>query len=240
MVPAGVAAAGGVQYSSTWDVDDYDPNTPKITDPHANVPPPAAGDCDKTISDMDKNQDYPIDRTGEDLPGEVVCITGDVTVQGSLKLAEDVTYVLDGGDLTMNSSSSSISCTHCTIAMTDFDSSGADTGSIKLTGGTVHITAPLTGTYTGMALYQDGRATDDGSKGQNHINGGSNGAITGVVYIPNQSVLYNGGTGTTAACLQLVGKRVEFSGNSYMKVASKCPNTGIPPVVGGVRVRLVG
>ena len=239
VIAKSVAAGGGVQYSSTWDVDDYDPNTPKITDPHANVPPPAPGDCDKTISDMDKNQDYPIDRTGLDNPGEVVCITGDVTVQGSLKLASNVTYVLDGGDLTMNSNSSSMSCTNCTIAMTDFDSSGADTGSIKLTGGTLSLTAPTTGPYTGIALYQDRRATDDGSRGQNHINGGSNGAITGVVYIPNQSVLYNGGTGTTAACLQLVGKRVEFSGNSYMKVASKCPGTGLPPVTGGVRVRLV-
>jgi Flp pilus assembly protein TadG len=233
-----IAAAGGVQYSSTWDVDDYDPNSPAIADPHAGVPAPTASDCDKTISNFDKNKDYPIDRTGLDNPGEVVCITGDVTVQGSLKLASGVTYVLDGGDLTMNSSGSSMSCTNCTIAMTDFDTP-ANTGSIKLTGGSLNITAPTDGTYRGIALYQDRRATDDGSKNQNHINGNNNGSVTGVVYIPNQSVLYNGGGGVNAACLQLIGKRVEFGGNSNIKVASKCPNTGMSPIGGGRRVRLV-
>ena len=239
VIAKSVAAAGGVQYSSTWDVDDYDPNSPQIADPHAGVPAPKSTDCSKTINGgFDKKQDYDIDRTPLDTPGQVVCITGDVTVQGALKLAPGVTYVLNGGNLTMNSSSSSIDCTHCTIAMTNF-SNPANTGKIKITGGTTSMTAPTTGTYKGIVLYQDRLATDDGGKGTNQINGNNNGAITGVVYIPNQSVLYNGGAGTTAACLQLVGKRVEFSGNSYMKVASACPGTGMTPAVGGTRVRLV-
>ena len=239
VVAKSVAAAGGVQYSSTWNVNDYDPNSPEIADPHAGVPAPKSSDCTKTINGgFDKKQDYPIDRTSEDSPGDVVCITGDVTVQGSFKLASGVTYVLNGGDLTMNSSSSSMSCTNCTIAMTDF-SDPKNTGSIKLTGGDLSLTAPTTGTYKGIVLYQDRGASDDGGKGANQINGNSNGAITGVIYIPNQSVLYNGGAGTSAACLQLVGKRVEFSGNSYMKVASACPGTGMTPTSGGTRVRLV-
>jgi hypothetical protein len=236
-----IAAAGGVQYSKTWNVTDYDPNSPPIADPHAGVPAPTSADCTKTINGgFDKESDYkdPIDRTTMDSPGDVVCITGDVNVKGELKLAEGATYVLNGGDLTMNSASSSLSCTHCTIAMTDF-SNPANTGSIKLTGGNLNITAPTTGTYKGIALYQDRRATDDGTKSQNHINGNNNGSVTGVVYIPNQSVLYNGGGGTDAACLQLVGKRVEFGGNSNIKVASKCPNTGMVPIGGGTRVRLV-
>lgn len=239
VIAKSIAAAGGVQYSKSWDVDDYDPNSPKIDDPHKNVPAPTAADCTKTLNGgFDKNKDYPIDRTGSDSPGDVVCITGDVTVQGSLKLASNVTYVLNGGGLTMNSTSSSLSCTNCTIAMTNF-SNPANTGNIKLTGGSLSITAPTTGTYKGIALYQDRRATDTGSKTQNHINGNNNGSITGVVYIPNQSVYYNGGGGVNAACLQLVGKRVEFGGNSNIKVASKCPGTGMSAIGGGTRVRLV-
>lgn len=238
VIAKSIAAAGGVQYSSTWDVDDYDPNSPPIADPHAKVAAPTAADCTRTISGYDKNKAYPEDRRLVDSPGDVVCIDGDVTVQGDWQLASNVTYVLNGGDLTMNSTGSSLSCTNCTIAMTDF-SNPANTGSIKLTGGNLSITAPTTGTYKGIAFYQDRRATDDGSKGQNHINGNNNGSVTGVVYIPNQSVLYNGGGGVNAACLQLVGKRVEFGGNSNIKVASKCPNTGLNPITGGVRVRLV-
>lgn len=234
-----IAAAGGVQYSKTWNVSDYDPNSPAIADPHAGVPAPTSGQCTRTISGYDKNKAYPENRIGIDSPGDVVCIDGDVTVQGDWQLAPNVTYVLNGGDLTMNSSSSKLSCTNCTIAMTDFASNGANTGSIKLTGGDLSLTAPTSGTYKGIALYQDRRATDDGSKSQNQINGNSNGSITGVVYIPNQSVLYNGGGGLTAACLQLIGKRVEFGGSSMIKVASKCPGTGMTPIGGGTRVRLV-
>jgi Flp pilus assembly protein TadG len=233
-----IAAAGGVQYSKTWNVTDYDPNSPAIADPHAGVPAPTSSQCTKTISGYDKNKAYPEDRRSTDSPGDVVCINGDVTVQDNWQLATGVTYVLNGGDLTMNSTSSSLSCTNCTIAMTDF-TNPANTGSIKLTGGNLSITAPTTGTYKGIAFYQDRGATDDGSKSQNHINGNSNGSVTGVVYIPNQSVLYNGGGGLTAACLQLIGKRVEFGGSSMIKVASKCPGTGMTPIGGGTRVRLV-
>ncbi len=236
-----LAAAGGVQYSSSWDISDYDPNSPPVSDPFSKVPAPKSSDCTKSISGLDKNKAYPMDRTtgaDADVAGDVVCITGGVTVQGALKLQEGVTYVLDGGDLVMNSTGSSLNCTHCTIAMTNF-ATPANTGSIKLTGGTLDISAPTTGTYAGIALYQDRLAKDSGQKTQNQVNGNSGTSVTGIVYIPNQSLLFNGGAGTTAPCLMLVGKRVEFSGSSKMKLISKCPGMGFPPAPSGQRVRLV-
>ena len=236
-----LAAAGGVQYSSSWTISDYDPNSPPVKDPFEKVPAPKSTDCTKTVSNFDKKQDYPIDRTtgaSADVAGDVVCITGDVTVQGELKFQTGVTYVLNGGDLTMNSTGSSLTCTGCTIAMTNF-SDPKNTGNVKLTGGDLSISAPTTGTYKGIALYQDRLAEDTGQKSQNHINGNSGTSVTGVVYIPNQSLLFNGGAGINAPCLMLVSKRVEFSGSSKMKLISKCPGMGFPPAPSGQRVRLV-
>jgi Flp pilus assembly protein TadG len=247
VIAASLAAAGGVQYSSSWNVSDYDPNSPAADDPFKDVPAPKSTDCTKTITNLNKNQSYPMDRTtgvNKDAAGSVVCINSNVTINGSLKLASNVTYVLNGGNLTMNSSGSSLSCTNCTIAMTNF-TDPTKTGNIKLTGGSVSLTAPTTGTYKGIALYQDSKATDTGQKTQNQINGNNGQSITGAIYIPNQSVLYNGGgsysgVGTeVGACMMLVGKRVEFGGNSKIKALDQCTGAGLPAAEAGKRVRLV-
>jgi Flp pilus assembly protein TadG len=245
---ASLAAAGGVQYSSQWAVNDYDPNSPAASDPFSSVPTPKSTDCTKTITNMDKNPTYPMNRSvagaNYDAPGSVVCITGDVKIQGALQLAPNVTYIVNGGNLTMNSTGASLACTSCTIAMTNF-ATPASTGNIKLTGGSISMTAPTTGPYKGIALYQDPRATDTGSKTQNQINGNNGQSITGAIYIPNQSVLYNGGgsysgVGTeVGACMMLIGKRVEFGGNSKIKALDQCTGAGLPAPEAGKRVRLV-
>jgi hypothetical protein len=193
---------------------------------------------------MNKNQSYPMDRTGLDTAGQTVCITGDVTINGSLKLASGVTYVINGGNLIMNSTNSSLSCTNCTIAMTNF-ADRTKTGNIKLTGGAINLSAPTSGNFKGIALYQDPLAKDTGQKTQNQINGNNGQSITGAIYIPNQSVLYNGGgsysgVGTeVGACMMLVGKRVEFGGNSKIKALDQCTGAGLPQAQAGKRVRLV-
>jgi len=245
-----LAAQGGVKYSNNWTVSDYDPNSPKIVDPFGPdgqqpLPNPSSSDCSKSVTtDMSKNQSYPMDRTtgaGADVAGQTVCFNGGqgLKVQGALKLQSGVTYIINGGDLVMNSTTASLSCDKCTIIMTNF-ANPASTGNIKITGGTLSLTAPTDdGTYKGVALYQDRRATDDGTTGQNQINGNNGASVTGAVYLANRSLLYNGGSGTVAACLQIVSKRVAFSGNSNFKLTSECPLQGMSPIGGGQRVRLV-
>jgi len=247
-----LAAQGGVKYSNSWTVSDYDPNSPKITDPFGPdgqqpLPNPSPSDCTtgkSVTTDMSKNNAYPMDRTtgaGADVAGQTVCFDGGqgLKVQGALKLQSNVTYIINGGDLVMNSNSASITCDKCTIIMTNFANPAA-TGNIKITGGTLNLTAPTDdGTYKGVALYQDRRATDDGTTGQNQINGNNGASITGAVYLANRSLLYNGGSSTVAACMQIVSKRVSFSGNSNFKLTSECPLKGMTPIGGGQRVRLV-
>jgi hypothetical protein len=240
---ASIAAAGGVNYSKSWNVDEYDPYTTPIDDPYADLAnhiPKSTSDCTKQITIAKKN--FPMDRTQTgtnlDTAGSTVCINGGLTVQGSLKLQSGVTYVINGGNLTMNTTGASLSCDGCTIILTNF-TNPALTGNIQLTGGTLDISAPTAdGTWKGIALYQDGRATDTGKKTQNQINGNNGTSVEGVIYVPNQSLLYNGGSSTSAACLQIVVKRAEFSGNSAMQTLNDCPDFGFK---GGSsrRVRLV-
>jgi len=241
-----LAAQGGVKYSNSWGVTDYDPNSPKIIDPFGPdgqqpLPNPESTDCTKTDNtNMSKNQSYPMDRTSMDTAGQTVCFSGGqgLKVQGELKLASNVTYIINGGDLEMSSASAKLTCDECTIIMTKFGDA-ANTGYVKITGGTLDLTAPTAaGTYKGVSIYQDRRATDDPTK-TNQINGNNGSSITGAVYFANRSLLYNGGSKTVAACMQIVSKRVTFSGDSNFKLTSECPLAGMNPIGGGRRVRLV-
>jgi hypothetical protein len=237
-----LAAAGAVQNSTSWDVDNYDPYSTPADDPFSDLEAPPQSDCTKNITINGAND---LDRSAADVSGDVVCINNlapngrpsGLTVGGDIVLGS-ATYVLNGGDLTMNNNNASLTCDGCTIVLTDF-ADPTKAGNIKLTGGQLNLVAPTDDgeEFQGVAIFQDRRATDSGQKTQNQINGNSVGGVTGAVYIPNQSLLYNGGGNLTALCLQIVAGRVEFSGNSLLEIATNC--AGAPDTSGGRRVRLV-
>ena len=88
-------------------------------------------------------------------------------------------------------------------------------GNIDIKGGaTVNIKAPTTAQNAqtaGIAFWIDKRASDNG----NSFNGGSTMNITGAIYLPSQSVTFNGGNSTGGAvCTQLIANEITFTGNS--------------------------
>ncbi|GAA4012547.1 pilus assembly protein TadG-related protein [Sphingomonas swuensis] len=237
-----IAAVGGVEYSKSanWKVKNYYPYSEPAADPYANLPTPTSANCDGSpITISSKQADYPIDRaaSGEDT-GKIICINGGFDVKGALTLGAG-TYVIntssDKDDLTMNTTGASITCDGCTIIMTNF-TNRAQTGNFRFTGGTLNVKAP-TGDgepYKGVALYQDRMATDDGKRGTNHVNGNNTSGIQGVMYMPNRSLLYNGGGGVAQQkCMQIVARRVDFTGNSGFKMGSTCGGAGITGQTGG-------
>ena len=239
-----LAAQGGVTASKNWNIENYEPASSPITDPFGPegerpLPIPPKEDCHKTITVSNKAQDYPLTVSVPAVPsGKVTCITGGLDIAGELNFAPG-TYVIDGGNLSMNSTGSSLNCTGCTFILTN-SANPAQTGNIRLTGGTVNITAPTAeGTYRGIALYQDRRATDDGKAGQNHVNGNSSTGVTGVIYTPSRSLLYNGGGGLTSMCMQVIAQRVRFSGSSNIKVSNECAGEGLDVISGGFKIRLI-
>lgn len=252
---ASLDAAGGVNYSSQWTVSSYNPYSSPIDDPFASYQskiPTSSSGCNKTgtINKVGSTKDY--DRSS-DTASDTVCLNGDQTIQGTVTLGP-ATYIVNAGNLSMNTTGASLTCDGCTIVLTNF-SNPASTGSVNLTGGSISLKPPRevtnadgsvtdigNQTWKGMVLYQDPRATDNGntSSAQNKINGNSSTSVQGAVYFGNQSLQYVGGGNTAAACLQVVAKRVIFGGNSKITAGSQCAGFGLGTIGGTRRVRLVG
>ena len=236
-----IAAAGGVQRSSSanWKVGGYYPYSEPAADPFSAVAVPAQSSCQETItfgSQVRDNTDRSTAAVGD--AGKIVCINGGFAIGANLTLGA-ATYVINtngaNDDLSMSSTNSSLNCVGCTIILTNY-ADATKTGNIKLTGGTVNISAPVAaGPYQGVALYQDRLAADDDRKGANHVNGNSNSGVQGVIYTPNRSLLFNGGGSVTQTekCMQIVAARVEFTGNSKIKLGSACASAGLRGHTGG-------
>jgi hypothetical protein len=251
-----LAAVGQIAKSSQWDIDHYNPSATAAEDhywdlykqlPSSTASTSTPTKCTKNITMTGGNED----RSAKDtVSSDIICITNvdkkgkptGLTISGTVKLGKG-TYIVNGGDLTMNATGTKLSCEACTMVMSKLGDA-TNTGSVKLTGGTVDINAPdVEGeTWRGIAFYQDPRAKDDGKTGTNQINGNSKGGVSGVVYFGNQSLLWNGGGNATAMCLQMVAKRVTFSGNSKFQMIGgvDCPYDGVGGEPATRRVRLVG
>lgn len=246
-----VAAVGGIQQSANWDVDAYQPYTSALTDPYKDLNPSSSDmKCAQTTKTQGNKTTvtYPgLDETtdianSKDASGNKANCFSELKVSaGSSLTLPDGTYYINGGDAFIQGD---ISCNACTIVMTNQSASASATiGTFKVnSSANVNLTAPASGTYQGIALFQDRRAKDTTSN-VNKLNGNSNSKINGVVYFPSSSLDYNGTGNTSAVCTLLVAKRMTFSGNSGLanqfKKGSECTNYGMKAIIGGRRVRLI-
>jgi hypothetical protein len=239
-----VATVGGVQQSNNWHVTAYRPYSPPIPDPFANVTPdPNAMNCATRVvvhGGQNVTETIGLDENTNlaSLPNGTNCFDSlSVGANRSLTLPAG-TYYINGGDAFIQGN---LTCTGCTIVLTNKTAS-SPIGQFKVNSSSnINLTAPTTGTYQGIAVYQDRRATD-ASPG-NKINGNSGSQIIGALYFPSQELEYNGTGNTTAVCTMFVARRINFSGNSTttnkFKKMSDCAAEGLPSG-GAVRmVRLV-
>ena len=225
-----VAGVGGIQESNNWNVQSYRPYSPAIDDPFANVTPDPA-DMNCVTSGLDSRTDL------SSLPAGTNCFSSlSVGSNRTLNLPSG-TYYINGGDATIQGT---LNCTSCTIVLTNKDTAtSAQIGQFKSNAGAnVNITSPTTGTYKGLAIYQDRRAVDSGQT--NKINGNNNSIIQGALYFPSQQLDYNGDGTTNAICTMFVARRINFSGNNTttnkFKKLSDCSAYGFP---GGSVTRMV-
>ena len=122
------------------------------------------------------------------------------------------------------------------------NSSGGTVGGVNINGGKLDITSPNTGCsignagcYDGMSFYQSRNATSDNNI---LINGNSNSRIEGALYFPKADLTFNGTSGMTTNCMQIVAKDVTFTGNSA--ISNHCDSTvGGGGGFAGKKVRLV-
>jgi Flp pilus assembly protein TadG len=233
-----IAAVGGVQSSKSWTVGSYEPYTSAIVDPYASVPVPTPSGC--TNFPATNNLDFTANPAHAS--GQVVCYKSDMKIQGNVKLGS-ATYVLDAASVKMSSTGASLSCSGCTIILTSSTASSnpGSIGTVSISGGSVNMTAPSSGTYKGMVFYQDRRAVDSASN-KDMINGNSGSTVEGTIYFPSQELTYNGDGTTTALCTQFVTRRIIFSGNnttSNKYTATSCGNKNGGTIAASRHPRLV-
>jgi hypothetical protein len=161
-----MAAVGQIPASTGWGAGTVlQPFTLKQPDPFAGTPIPSPSGCQSFANQaalvngsINGVVDFSTTRTN---PNAVYCIkeggSGMWDIKGDYRLGKG-TYVLDATSLKMTETGAKLSCTGCTIILTNSSSaSNAPIGTVDISGGTLNLQAPTSGTYDGILFYQDKR-----------------------------------------------------------------------------------
>ena len=243
VIASPIAAVGGIAASNNWGTGTVlQPFTVAQDDPFLSVPPPTfpTGNCPnlsvnanatKTVAAADANT------TG--LPSGTYCF-GNMTLNGTVTLPSNSTLILDAGSLSIGAQAH-VTCSGCTFVLSSRTAAtnAGSIGNVDMNGGAqLNLTAPSSGTYTGLLVYQDRRAVNGNNANQSSkVNGNSSSFFQGAFYFPNQQVTFNGTAGMSTACLQLVARKVLYSGN--MHISNTCPAGSGSSSFAGKKVRLV-
>lgn len=223
-----IAAVGGIPASTHWGTGTVlQPFTLAQDDPFASVSPSPVSNpgCwnDPNVKPSE---------TTTLVPG---CYRN-FTIKGTANLDPGV-YYIDGGNLDFNSGAIINGSTDGVVFVLSNSSAAANAtiGTVNMSGGAdLHLTAPKTGPYKGILIYQDRRATPDNSV---KINGNSGSYIEGAFYFPKADFEYTGNSGVNSNCMQIVVKKVKFTGSSA--VNNTCPTGSGAKSFQGKRIRLV-
>jgi Flp pilus assembly protein TadG len=184
---------------------------PQVADPFKDVPPPtASGNCKNGNGNTLQPGNY---CNGMNLSGNVNLNAGTYYVSGDIKI----------------NANANISGSGVTIFL-------AGSSSITINGNaTVNLSAPTTGTYSGILFYGDPSNTSSVS---NKFNGTAGSKLTGALYFPTQDVSYLGNFSGTSGCMQIVAKTVQWTGNTTMSV--NCSSYGMKNLPVSSVVKLTG
>lgn len=151
-----------------------------------------------------------------------VQLTGNVTLTGSA-----TTVVIRNGQLDTNGYTiKTASGATATLVFSGDNTSGythAPTG-----GGTIDITAPTSGVWSGIALYQDPAITNGAD-----ISAAGNSPtwdITGLVYLPNSNVTFSGAVNKSSngnSCFAMVANTILINGTADILAQGQCSQAGL-------------
>jgi Flp pilus assembly protein TadG len=232
VIASPIAAVGGIPASTHWGPGTVlQPFTIAQADPFGAVNPPTGQSCNGNTNIANNSSQT----LGTDV-NSITCV-GSLSIAGTATLHG--TIYVDGGGVTIGTQAN-VTCDQCTIVLTNHDNSPTATiGNFEITGSPqMHMVAPQTGPYKGLLVYQDRRALDGTTNNrQDKLRGSSSSYFEGAFYFPKQELEFTGATGMNTNCLQLVGRRVKFSGNSAIN--NTCPGGSGAMSFDGKRVRLV-
>jgi Flp pilus assembly protein TadG len=260
-----VAGVGGIASSNNWNVQSYLPYSPSLPDPLA---PPSTTAVTPDSNDMKCAGHYETHGGGptatttwvyDDLTdgtdmASATYLDASGTVQTgancwkSLSVGSNRSLTVPStwnGPLYVNGGNvdlqGAFTCASCAIVLTNKDTSTTATiGTFSSNAqATNNITAPTSGTYKGIAVYQDRRASGNIDK----INGGTGNVVNGVVYFPNDTLWLNGTGDSVSLCAMYVAKNLVFNGTSTIAISSAadaaCFGIGLPNTQSVSIVRLI-
>jgi Flp pilus assembly protein TadG len=141
---------------------------------------------------------------------------GTINVQGTLTLQPGTYFLANGANNAglQIGAQGHLTCTGCTFVLTSTTPGNANSfATMNINGGAeVDISASIGGIYDGITIYRDGRAS--ASNQCCTINGNSSSSFSGAFYFPNDTLTFNGTSGMTLNCFQMVALRLAFSGNA--------------------------
>jgi Flp pilus assembly protein TadG len=235
-----IMAVGGVPASTHFNGSTLVPYAAVQSDPFANLPTPAPTNC---VAPPDIGPQATID-IGPSTPGwnatdGSICLNG-LDVKGNLNFPSGATVYINGGELSFGSQA------HVTqglntgvtfiLTSTNATSDPSSVATLNMNGGAdLDINAPTSGPYSGVAFYEDRRAPIGRTI---RYNGNSSSTINGAMYFPRSYFSYLGNASTAATCIQLIARRLEFSGSG--SIQNSCPSSGNRHNFQATYVRLVG
>ena len=184
------------------------------SDPFASLPAPAASNpCQNANKSTLSPGTY---CSGLSLSGNVALSTGTYVLQGSLKI----------------NAGAVITCAApCTNGVTIF-MAGSSTVSIN-GNATVTLSAPTSGTYSGVLFYGD----RNGTSAKSNFNGTATSSLTGAIYFPRQEVDYLGNFSGKNGCTQVVADTIQWSGSSTIN--QNCSSLGMKDIPAAQSVAVV-
>ena len=236
IVASPISAVGGVPQSNGYvKPTTLLPYSPMQSNPYQSVPLPTLPSGCKPSFSVSPNQTT---SAGSTSPG-VYCYAS-YDIKGTWRPPAGSTIYVAGGTLSFGSQAD-VACNGCTFILTGPAGTTTPTSTsvvaatLSMHGGAVlNLTSPNSGIYKGLIMYQDPRAAAGIST---HINGNSQSSFEGGFYFKRGDVTFNGNSGLRTECMQLVARRLTFTGNS--SVQNTCPSDGGAQAFDATFVRLV-
>lgn len=179
------------------------------SDPFSSLPAPAA--TTPCLNDTKSSLGPGTYCSGMNLKGNVTLSPGVYVVQGNLKI--NANSVISGSGVTIFMFGSS------TVSMNG--------------NATVTLSAPTSGTYSGVLFYGDRNGTSASST----FNGTATSQLTGAIYFPRQLVSYLGNFSGQSGCTQVVADTIQWSGNS--NINQNCSSLGMKDIPAAQSVAIV-
>jgi hypothetical protein len=187
--------------------------TTPVADPLSGLTPPVASGCSVSGVSLSGSSTKTLSPC---VAGGIVTVTSGISLSGSASVTLDPgIYIMNGG-ISASGSATINGSGGVMIYMAS--------GGISLSGGTtVNITAPSSGPYQGIGIYQPSSNTTAMA-----LSGGSSQSINGAVYAPGASLAYSGSSGMcgNGGGTTLVINSITFSGSSSITQPAKTAYSG--------------